>query len=437
MFSASSTASKYTFVFFGVATHSILLWCSSFPLYPQYEESRSNTEYLLGNDILVAPIWTAEGEGDDVIHESWYKDGAIASYYRGTDPKGTPIATERVEKIDFEWLNNSPHPAVSTDGFSVIYEGEIVPKEDCYLTIVSDDGARVYLNNELIIDAFTASWLVSNTNEEKLLKAGETYNVKVEYYDASGGAACRLVYTRITNKGESARDVFIPDGRWIDAFTGEVHEGPKTIRVSHGISSSPIFIREGAVIPTVKAVSPIAAADFSSLSLNIFSGDNGEYTLYEDDGETEGYENGIFRKTDIKNTKEEFGGRLSISAADGSFETDYTERAIALRIFSDEPILYITVNGEKKEAVKLQKEEGAFPFLDSGASAISDIYEVKLTLDIKEDTEICYYEREVQAPETAAPIVDTEAISGCGSFLSVHTLLLPLACIALLKRKKR
>ena len=365
--------------------------------YPQYEDAADDTQYLLGKDLLVAPIWSAYGEGDEVVPAEWL-DNLTATYYNSKDMSGDAVLTEMVEKINFDWLGNSPATEVNADSFSAVYEGKITPKEDCYIGAVADDGVRIYIDGELVVDGWKSGWLVSHMNTETKLDAGKTYDIKVEYWEGSSGAACRLVYSHITTKGVSARDVFIPDGQWIDVFSGEKYVGPKTVRVYHGVESTPVFVRAGAIIPAAEEVSPIVAADFEKLSLNVFAGGNGTYTLYEDDGESTGYENGEVRKTEIAHTSTEDGGTVAISAANGTFTTDYAAKEWTVRVHSDTPILSAEVGGQAATVTKLAADENAMPLSEDGAAPGGDVYEITFTADIASDSLLTYSYRSVIEP---------------------------------------
>ena len=339
-------------------------------------EATSNTQYLLGRDLLVAPLWTAYGEGDDVVPASWFANGVSAQYFNDTTASGDAVYTETYADINFEWGGGSPASAVNTDKFSAVFTGTITPAEDCYLGIVADDGARIYINGELYVDGWKADWMVSHVNTARVLRAGQSYTLRLEYYDKSGGAVCRLVYEHVTDAGETARDVYIPAGGFVDVFTGKRYAEAGTYRVTNGIGSTPLFARVGAVLPAVKAVSPITAANFAELSLNVFTGGDGSYTLCEDDGETLDYQTGKLRKTTMTQTATENGGSLTLSAATGDFTTDYTARKMTVRLHSNAAISGVLLDGKSVTVTRIPRDSAAFPLAESGAAPDSDVYEI-------------------------------------------------------------
>ncbi len=391
--------------------------------YPEFEESKDETQYLLGEDILVAPIWSHYGEGDDVVPESWFDGIVSAKYYNNKTMSGNISYATKADKIDFNWGNGSPAHSVTKDNFSAVFEGKITPTDDCYIGVVSDDGAKVYINGELYVDNWKASWLESKvaTSDAKMLKAGTTYDLKVEYYEAQNGAACKLIYQKVTPRAHTARDVFIPSGEWIDAFTGEKYTGPQTIRVTHSIKTSPIFIRVGGIVPTSAAVSPIAGADYQQLSLNIYAGGSGSYILSEDDGETENYQNGDVRKTEISHISNESGGNIDISAVTGNFTTSYENREWRVRIHSDKKILSATLGGKSLTITEITKSEDSFPFADTGASPDANVYEITFSAPLSEKACIQYSYNESAGNDSSGSKIKTVllTLSAIAAALSV------------------
>ena len=342
--------------------------------------AKDNTQYLLGRDLLVAPLWSAYGEGDGVVPTSWFGEaGLTASYYNSRTDHSKAVYKTTVPNIELNWGTKSPDASVRVNLFSGIFEGKITPAFDCYLGGAADDGMRVYINGELLVDAWKSSWLASAVNTETLLRAGVTYDIRVEYYDGTSTASCYLLYELPSEKNMSARDVYLPAGGWTDVFTGTHYAGGGTVRVCNGIETTPLFARDGAVLPAVKVVSPIEVADFPALSLNVFDGGDGSYTLCEDDGETVDYRTGDVRKTLFTHTETGARGSLAIAKAEGAFTTDYTARTYTVRIHSEKAIENVKLDGRTVEVTRLAKDAAAAPLAETGAAPDGTVYEVTFT----------------------------------------------------------
>ncbi|PLR82605.1 PA14 domain-containing protein, partial [Bacillus sp. V33-4] len=91
--------------------------------------------------------------------------------------------------LDFNWGwgNGSPHPSVPGEGFSARFTKKMNLDTGTYLFVAdADDGVRVKLNNQVIIN----NWPNTGTNEKRqdiYLNSGE-YTVTVEYFEDVGNA---------------------------------------------------------------------------------------------------------------------------------------------------------------------------------------------------------------------------------------------------------
>jgi hypothetical protein len=118
-----------------------------------------------------------------------------ADYYDNIDFTGT-----RVRKIDpvvsFDWGGGQPDPAVGPDQFSVRWIGQVQPRftETYALYVVADDGVRLWVNNQLLVDR----WIDQGPTEYAgflQLQAGYLYDIKMEMYENGGGAVARLLWS--------------------------------------------------------------------------------------------------------------------------------------------------------------------------------------------------------------------------------------------------
>lgn len=96
-------------------------------------------------------------------------------------------------------------------------------------------------------------------------------------------------------EGESEREVLLPSGIWYGLETGERYTGGCIIRVQAGLERIPVFVRSGAVIPMMPALSHVPPLGTNvPLELVHFGDGMGEGNLYDDDGESFDYEQGKF-----------------------------------------------------------------------------------------------------------------------------------------------
>lgn len=367
--------------------------------YPQYAESQDDTTYTIGDTILVAPIWEA-GTRED-IPAAWLshdgQPGLQAAYYNNTNLEGEPVLTRVDDQIAFNWGEGSPDSSVNTNNFSARWTGTLtVGEDDARLAVTSDDGVRIYIDGKIYIDKWAASNNVTNYGPE-ILEAGSTHDITVEYYEGSGGARINVESVSLDEAGDS-REVFIPDGRWIDVWTGETYEGPQTITVTHSLETSPVFVRSGSILPLVSSdVDYVDEKPWDAATLDVYPSTqlDGASELYEDDGTSVGYKEGAYRTTALSTTFDDATGEtvVNIGAAEGSYDGSdaFTEREWTVRVhgLSDwGDVTGATVDGEEAQITKIEKTADASPFAISGGALDGDIYEITFTKALDEASEI-------------------------------------------------
>jgi len=134
------------------------------------------------------------------------KPGLKAEYFNQMKPEGTP-AFERVDaNIDFNWEDNPPAPGIEKDHYSVRWTGKLIaPQTRKYaLFTASDDGVRLTLNGKLLIDNWTDHGTTVDSASVEL-KAGQAYDIQLEFYENGGSAVIQLGWDDFGNESESSR----------------------------------------------------------------------------------------------------------------------------------------------------------------------------------------------------------------------------------------
>ena len=142
--------------------------------------------------------------------------------------------------------------------------------------------------------------------------------------------------------------VWFPNGRYTDVFTGRIYEGERELYVFRDIGCIPVFAKEGAIIPMYKEdVRDIKNPD--SLDVMLYRG-NGAYSLYEDDGETDGFENGKYSITDF--ALKEDADKLTLTIENNSKDISTLPEKRSYTLYFRDIVradCEIYVNGEIKE----------------------------------------------------------------------------------------
>ena len=95
--------------------------------------------------------------------------------------------------------------------------------------------------------------------------------------------------------GQTSRKVILPQGKWFDFYTGNYVGAGEIITVEPGWGKIPVFVRDGALVPMMKShLRAPMAGEKIDLDIRHYGSKDGSYRLYDDDGETFGYEKGDY-----------------------------------------------------------------------------------------------------------------------------------------------
>lgn len=140
------------------------------------------------------------------------KHGLLARYYNNIDLRD-PAVVERIDKkIDFNWGPMSPHSEI-TENFSARWEGRIkVEKNDDYtFIIVTDEGTRLFIDDKIVIDTWSAEErLLENSGEIRLRKG--FHKMRLEYYFNQRHADIKLQWSSNSFKRRTvkSKDLYPP-----------------------------------------------------------------------------------------------------------------------------------------------------------------------------------------------------------------------------------
>ena len=113
------------------------------------------------------------------------------------------------------------------------------------------------------------------------------------------------------------RMVYLPEGRWVSFWSGEAIDGGRTIPVASPMDMIPLFVKAGTVLPVGPEVQFASEKAWDDIQIRIYPGCDGDFCLYEDEGEGNAYLDGArslirFHWSDSDRT-------LSVSEREGSF----------------------------------------------------------------------------------------------------------------------
>ena len=155
-----------------------------------------------------------------------------------------------------------------------------------------------------------------------------------------------MLVANVVDKGAKTRKVYLPAGTvFYDFYTRERYEGGQTIEIPVTLSSIPIYVPSGAMIPmATNQMNNLRTQHATGISLLCAADKDSSFTLYEDDGVTMNYENGDYLKTTITMT---VGERTYLDfVSEGSYKTQVEDLYIDM-IHRDKAPYWVTVDGKQ------------------------------------------------------------------------------------------
>ncbi len=135
--------------------------------------------------------------------------GLKAEYFDNIQFKGDPLLTRSDLKIEFHWTLFSPEPTkLENYDYSVRWSGKILaPNNGRYkVGIKGNDGYRVFINNELLVDSWTKQSNELRWEEFNFVQ-DEWYDILIEFYHTLGNAEVNLVWNQGLESETESREI--------------------------------------------------------------------------------------------------------------------------------------------------------------------------------------------------------------------------------------
>ena len=138
----------------------------------------------------------------------------------------------------------------------------------------------------------------------------EARNIDDQYFFGKDLLVCPL-----TLEDGDSREVYLPGGLWYGFFDGQPYEGGRRFTVQAKEEEIPVFVRDGAIVPTAEPVLCVREDTVFEMTIRSYGRKEGEYTLYEDDFTSFRYENEGMRKVVIRRDGD---GKIEIAGGENS-----------------------------------------------------------------------------------------------------------------------
>lgn len=134
----------------------------------------------------------------------------------------------------------------------------------------------------------------------------------------------------VSEYGARERQVYMPKGaNWYDFNTGALYQGGSTVSVKAPAARMPVLVRAGAIVPMGPVMQYVDEHPDAPLTLTVYTGADGKFSLYEDDGVTNAYVRGEFSRIPL--TYNDKTGTVTIGARSGQYKGMVAKREFRVR----------------------------------------------------------------------------------------------------------
>jgi len=136
----------------------------------------------------------------------------------------------------------------------------------------------------------------------------------------------------VTTFRARSRPVYLPAGAdWYDFNSGAYLKGGQSIEAAAPYERMPLFVRAGSIVPAGPEIMNTGEQPDGPIVLHVFTGADGQFSLYEDDGVSQAYAQGKYARVPIR--WDQASRTLTIGAHEGGYDGMAGKRAIAVRFY--------------------------------------------------------------------------------------------------------
>ncbi len=156
-----------------------------------------------------------------------------------------------------------------------------------------------------------------------------------------------LLVAPVTREGATHWPVYLPAGRWFDFCSEAEYQGPCSVTVAAPLDRLPIFVRAGSIIPMGSPDRNARDGQADALTLRIYPSGESSFTLYEDDGHTNQWRQGVHAITHITCTESAVAIEVNVGVPHGHPNITRSGRGIALEIRCDTAPTAVIRDGQR------------------------------------------------------------------------------------------
>ena len=239
--------------------------------------------------------------------------------------------------------------------------GELQPREpwafggdqsDAYKTIVKFDQLRYRLLPYIYSLAGAAAHDAGTIMRPLVMDFSQDTTARELANEYMFGPA--FLVAPVTTYQARSRQVYLPqsDGGWYDFWTGAAVAGGQSVDAAAAFDSMPLFIRAGSIIPFGPELQYTGEKPADPVTLYVYAGANGKFSLYEDDGLTYGYEKGAFARIPFQ--WDDATKTLTIGTREGKFPGMLSKRTFNIVLVSKTKLVGYSSSATPDKTVSYQ-----------------------------------------------------------------------------------
>jgi alpha-glucosidase (family GH31 glycosyl hydrolase) len=183
-----------------------------------------------------------------------------------------------------------------------------------------------------------------------------------------------LLVGPVVDKGAVTKEMFFPEGKWFDYYSGKQYDGNQSVKVEAPLTRIPLFVRAGAIIPMREYARSVEMGTNNRLTLDVYPSGHSGFTLFEDDGTSNDYLTGGFATTKFECKQSAGNITFVIHPFKGSFNGMPVSRNWTLKINQASAPKSINLNNRTVRPFKTGKKQGSGWLYNENANTIEIVF---------------------------------------------------------------
>ena len=334
----------------GFSGDSISVW-ESLAFQPWFTATAANVGYAYWSHDIGGHM---PGNVDPELYLRWIQFGIYSPILR-THTTKNPDAERRV------WAYPEPY----SDIMRILYQ-----QRYAMLPYVYTEARKTYDTAVAFLHPLYYDWP----------EASEAYDMKNEYVFGQQMIVNPVVAPVDKLTGLAKQEVWIPKGEWIEKDTGAHFTGPAKVQRNFSIDQTPVYVRAGAIVPRAPPMQYTNEKPVDPLVIDVYPLADGEisaYTLYEDAGDTRGYQTGQAAWTGITAMRSGQETTIEILPVKGHYAGMPEARSYEIRLVGDWPPESIDI--ARDTAAVVQKESRKWRFEGNSLTTVIYVGETRVS----------------------------------------------------------